>query len=114
MKSLAVFAASLPFIAAQGVQSSVKAEAACRYLPGDAAWPSESDWKTQLPKAIKQGPSKKGLLHPDYRLDVKTVDDVISAVKFAGLHNIRLSAIHSGHDGLGRYAFLDVQGEAQS
>lgn len=101
MRSFAVIVASLPFIAAQSAQAGTKAAAACRNLPGDASWPSDADWTSQLPKAVKRGAQKK-MLHPDYRIDAKTVDDVIAAVKFTGLHNIRLSAIHSGHDGLGR------------
>lgn len=97
MKSFAVVLASLPLIAA-----SNEAAAACRNLPGDAGWPSEADWKAQLPGSVARG-VQKAMLHPDYRIEAKSVDDVIAAVKFASMHNVRLTAIHSGHDGLGRY-----------
>lgn len=97
MKPFAMMLASLPVIAA-----SSEAAAACRNLPGDAGWPSEADWKAQLPGSTARG-AQKAMLHPDYRMDPKSVDDVIAAVKFASMHNVRLTAIHSGHDGLGRY-----------
>jgi hypothetical protein len=102
MKSFAIIAASLPFITA-----SFDDAAACRNLPGDAGWPSEADWKAQLPGSIARGP-QKAFLHPDYRIEAKSVDDVIAAVKFASMHNVRLTAIHSGHDGLGRYVSFTI------
>lgn len=92
MKSFALVLASLPLIAALN----------CRNIPGDAGWPSESNWKTQLPGSVARGAQKK-YLHPDYRIEAKSVEDVIAAVKFASKYNVRLTAIHSGHDGLGRY-----------
>ncbi|KAE9986204.1 hypothetical protein EG327_004419 [Venturia inaequalis] len=91
MKSFALVLASLPLIAALN----------CRNIPGDAGWPSESNWKTQLPGSVARGAQKK-YLHPDYRIEAKSVEDVIAAVKFASKYNVRLTAIHSGHDGLGR------------
>jgi hypothetical protein len=103
MKSLTVIAASLPFIAAVPQNAQSAAKAACKLLPADSSWPSGNDWKQHLPAAVARGPQQSGLAHPDYRLEAKNVDDVISAVKFAAMHNIRLSAIHSGHDGLARY-----------
>ncbi|TID20736.1 Low-affinity potassium transport protein [Venturia nashicola] len=96
MKSVALVLALVPFVAA-----SKEAAAACRNIPGDSGWPSEADWKAQLPGSVARGAQKK-YLHPDYRIDAKSVDDVIAAVKFASKHNVRLTAIHSGHDGLGR------------
>jgi hypothetical protein len=97
MKSFALILASLPFIA-----GSSEAAAVCRNIPGDAGWPSDSDWKAQLPGSTARG-AQKAFLHPDYRIEAKSVDDVVAAVKFASMHNVRLTAIHSGHDGLGRY-----------
>lgn len=96
MKSFALALASLPLIV-----SAKEAAATCRNIPGDAGWPAEAEWKTQLPGSVARG-VQKTYLHPDYRIDAKTVDEVIAAVKFASKHNIRLTAIHSGHDGLGR------------
>lgn len=102
MKYSAVLAVSLPLVAAFP-QTSQKAASACRILAEEPTFPKAEVWKAELPNAVARGPQKK-LLHPDYRLNAKTVDEVVSAVKFAAKHNVRLSAIHSGHDGLGRYA----------
>jgi hypothetical protein len=100
MKYFTVFAAVLPL--AQAVpQTAQKAGSSCKILAADSTFPKAEDWKSALPAAVARGP-QKALAHPDYRFDVKTPDDVITAVKFAAQHNIRLTAIASGHDGLGR------------
>jgi hypothetical protein len=100
MKYSTVLAVSLP-LAAAFPQTNQKAASACRILAEEPTFPKADAWKAELPNAVARGPQQK-LLHPDYRLDVKTPEEVISAVKFAAKHNVRLSAIHSGHDGLGR------------
>jgi FAD/FMN-containing dehydrogenase len=100
MKYLTVVAAALPLTYAIP-QTAQKAGSSCKVLAEDSTFPKAEDWKAALPAAVARGP-QKALAHPDYRFNVKTPDDVIKAVKFAAQHNIRLTAIASGHDGLGR------------
>jgi FAD/FMN-containing dehydrogenase len=73
----------------------------CKAIPGDPGWPSSETWKNELPTAKRQ-PAKGKQKHATYRIDVKTVDEVQRAVKFAGKHNVRLTLLNSGHDFLGR------------
>jgi hypothetical protein len=100
MKYFTIFAAALPLTHAVP-QTAQKAGSSCKILAADGTFPKAEEWKAALPAAVARGP-QKALAHPDYRLDVKTPEDVINAVKFASKHNLRLSAIASGHDGLGR------------
>jgi histidinol phosphatase-like PHP family hydrolase len=103
MKYFAVLVAALPLTLAtpQSAQKAGPAGSACKPLAADNNFPKAEDWKAALPAAVARGP-QKALAHPDYRLEAKTPEDVINAVKFASKHNVRLSAIASGHDGLGR------------
>jgi hypothetical protein len=101
MKYSIAFAAVLPLTYAFPQTSAQKAGSACKVLAVDSTFPKPEEWKAALPAAVARGP-QKALAHPDYRFEVKTPEDVIQAVQFAGKNNIRLSAIASGHDGLGR------------
>jgi histidinol phosphatase-like PHP family hydrolase len=103
MKYYTVLVAALPLTLAspQTAQKAGPAGTACKALAADNTFPKAEEWKAALPAAVARGP-QKALAHPDYRFEVKTPEDVVNAVKFAAKHNIRLSAIASGHDGLGR------------
>lgn len=78
------------------------APAGCKVLPVDLEWPAKAAWQAKVPSAVTLAEAKDKLKHPDYRVDAKTPEDVVTAVKFAADHNIRLSILNSGHDFLGR------------
>ncbi|RDW74888.1 hypothetical protein BP6252_06030 [Coleophoma cylindrospora] len=65
-------------------------------------WPTPEVWEEALPGVEKtNGTDAEGTI-PDYRFRVKNACDVQAAVKFAALHNIRLTVITTGHDQQGR------------
>jgi hypothetical protein len=79
--------------------NSSEAPAGCKLLPSDKGWPSEGVWRTTFPGIFHK---LRGTYGPDWTLQVKTVEEVQKAVKFAGDHNIRLTVISAGHDFHGR------------
>jgi hypothetical protein len=78
--------------------------APCKILPGDPQWPTDAEWKSALPRAIKRGRQNKESTRPDWHLSARSVADVQRAVNFANKHDIRLSIIATGHDFLSRWA----------
>ncbi|KAF2399612.1 FAD-binding domain-containing protein [Trichodelitschia bisporula] len=95
MRSLTL---SLSFLALLGPAA---AAANCKAIPSDPSFPAADVWKAALPNAKARGPQTIPT-RPDYRLEAASVVDVKAAVDFARKHNVRLSLITSGHDGLAR------------
>jgi hypothetical protein len=78
------------------------APAGCKVLPSDKEWPAKAAWLAKVPSGVSRAQTKDNLKHPDYRVDAKTTEEVVAAVRFAAENNIRLSILNSGHDFLGR------------
>jgi hypothetical protein len=93
---------SAALVAAAPPAEKKPAPDSCKVLPGDANWPSEETWKSELKGAEYRGAQQKWTA-PDYAYEASRVTHVQNAVKFAAKHSIRLSIINSGHDFIGRY-----------
>lgn len=90
-------AEAAPAPAAAGGATGAAAPAGCKPIKGDANFPTEAQWKEELPMAeplADEGNQK----NPDYRVTAESAEDVQKAVKFAAKHNIRLTVITSGHE----------------
>lgn len=86
----------------------------CKTLPNDAEWPEKAVWNREL-KGWEPIMASGRNRHPQVMFEVKSVQAVQRAVKFAAKYNIRLSIVNSGHDFLGRNdapsgILLDISG----
>lgn len=99
LKFLACLAASAP---SHSQSTSSPGPSGCRKLNTDLDWPSPDVWRAEIPGVLPQNNSDAHGSLPDYRLRAKSVSDVQAAVRFASKYNIRLTAISTGHDQLGR------------
>jgi hypothetical protein len=92
-------------LASAAVQAAL-IDSACKPIPGDSNWPSDSVWTEELPGTVKSPPQQGNTTRPDFVFTAKGPADVQAAIRFVGKHNVRLSIINSGHDFLGRYVIL--------
>ncbi|KAJ7292565.1 FAD-binding domain-containing protein [Mycena rebaudengoi] len=102
-------------------EAQAKSHQKCRNVPGSAGYPSAAAWDalnaTISGRLVVAVPSAKYCTSlpggacteeqwqrdvPLYSVEAATVADIQAAVKFAGLHNLRLVVKASGHDALGR------------
>src|ERR1700760_3391110 len=74
----------------------------CRALKSDSNWPAPEVWKAALPGVTPLTPPPGRSVSPDYRLRVRTAEEVQKAINFCNEHNIRVSVIATGHDFMGR------------
>jgi hypothetical protein len=86
--------------------NSTDTPAGCKKLASDRGWPTDQVWRSALPGAFKK---LRGTEASDWFFQAKTVADVQKAFAFVREHNIRLTIISTGHDFIGRLAFLLIQ-----
>jgi hypothetical protein len=81
----------------------------CKKLSIDSDWPFDDVWKFELPGVEAREPNQM-LKHPDWTYEVKTVEQVQQAVRFAAKHNVRLSIFNTGHDFMNRFVCPMLRG----